>query len=113
MKINKLGFLSFLSFLGLFGVITGKNELLGFWGFAVYFRYFFVKPDELFVENVRKAASIGFFSGIAATAICIVIHMLSPTLISSHMALASCFIVSIVFFTIVLVTLEVKEMGME
>ncbi len=41
-----------------------KLNKLGFFGFAYYFRYFFVTPDEMFQQNVRKAASIGFFSGV-------------------------------------------------
>ena len=110
MKINKLGFLSLFALLGILGLIMDKKDFLGFFGFAYYLRYFFVTPDEMFIQNVRRAASIGFFSGIAATAIAVALRMLLPSLIASNMALAASFVVSVFFFTIVLVVLELREM---
>lgn len=113
MKINKLGFLSLLSFLGILGIITDNKQLLGFFGFSVYFRYFFITPDELFIENVQKSASFGFFSGIAATTISISLHLIWPSIITSQIALVSCFVVSILCFSIILVILEFKEMSLQ
>jgi hypothetical protein len=43
--------------------IALHRPLHGFFGFAYYFRYFFVTPDEMFQQKRQKAASIGFFSG--------------------------------------------------
>ncbi|HEX2946140.1 MAG TPA: DUF3796 domain-containing protein [Clostridia bacterium] len=108
MKINKLGFLSLLSLLGILGIIVYR-PLSGFFGFAYYIRYFFVKPDEMFQQNVRKAASIGFFSGVAATGLAIAAYFLLPTVIPRNVALASCYIVSMFSFTIALVSFEIKE----
>ena len=108
MKLNKLGFLSLLALLGFLG-FSVHRPLLGFFGFAYYLRYFFVTPDELFQQNVRKAASLGFFSGISATTLAIPIHLLFPTLIPSNFVLASCYVVSTFCFTLSLLFIEIKE----
>lgn len=108
MRINKLGFLSLLALLGILGIIVDR-PLSGFFGFAYYVRYFFVRPDKMFQQNVRKAASIGFFSGVAATGFAIAVHFLSPALFGSNAALAACYVVSIFSFTIALAVLEIKE----
>lgn len=110
MKINKLGFLSILALLGILGLIVDHRPLLGFFGFTYYIRYFFITPDELFVQNVRKAASLGFFSGVAATGIAVTVRFLLPALLTNNMALAACYIVSVLCFTIALVVLELREM---
>ncbi|WP_342759013.1 DUF3796 domain-containing protein [Kineothrix sedimenti] len=108
MKFNKLGFLSILALLGFLG-FTVHRPLLGFFGFAYYLRYFFVTPDEMFRHNVRKAASIGFFSGVWATGLSIAVYLLFPPFLSSNMVLASCYVVSVFCFTIALLVLEMKE----
>ncbi len=108
MKINKLGFLSLLALLGILGFTIDK-PLYGFFGFAYYFRYFFITPDELFQQNVRRAASVGFFSGLWACGLAIAIHYLFPAFMSGNMALASCYVVSTFCFTIALLVLEIKE----
>lgn len=107
MKLNPLGFLSVLLLLGVFGLVTEHTGMLGFFGFAVYLRYFFVKPDELFMQNVRKAASIGFFSGVAAVGLTYVLRMLA--LIDGDMVLVANFVVAVFCFTIALLALEVRE----
>jgi hypothetical protein len=109
MKLNKLGLLSLLALLGFLGLTTDNRALLGFFGFAVYLRYFFVTPDELFQQNVRGAASIGFFSGVTATGITMGLHMLLPDLFSGGLVLSSCFVVSVICFSIALVVYEFKE----
>ncbi len=109
MRLNKLGFLSLLAILGILG-FTINRSFLGFFGFAYYIRYFFVTPDEMFQHNVRRAASVGFFSGVAATGLAIPIHLLLPELLSAKMALASGYIVSVFCFTIVLAVLEFREL---
>ena len=108
MKLNKLGFLSLLALLGIMGITTHR-PLLGFFGFAYYIRYFFVTPDEMFLLNVRRAASIGFFAGVWATGLALAVHLLFPTFLPSNMALASCYVVSTFCFTIALMIFEIKE----
>lgn len=105
---NKLGFLSLLALLGVLGVVIDK-PLYGFFGFAYYIRYFFVKPDELFQLNVRKAATVGFFSGVGATGVAVAARSLFPAVIPANLALSAGFVVSIVVFTVALVVLEAKE----
>ncbi len=109
MKVNKLGFLSLLALLGILGMVTEHKPFLGFLGFAYYIRYFFVTPDEMFQQNIRRAASTGFFSGVGATGLAVAIRILFPELITSNMALASCYVISVFCFTIMLVVLEIKE----
>lgn len=109
MKVNKLGFLSILALIGILGIVTEHKPFLGFLGFTYYVRYFFVTPDEMFQQNVRRAASIGFFSGVGATGLALIICTLFPEFITSNMALASCYVVSVFCFTIALMVLEIKE----
>ncbi len=109
MKVNKLAFLSILTLLGILGMATEHKSLLGFFGFAYYIRYFFVIPDEMFQQNVRRAASIGFFSGVWSTGIAVAIRFLFPAVLASNVALAACYVVSMFCFTIVLLVLEIKE----
>ncbi len=111
MKLNRLGFLSLFALIGILGLISNNKGLAGFFGYAYYIRYFFVIPDELFIANIRKAASFGFFSGIIATGIALILHILLPALLSNAMILASCYVVSVFCFTIALIVLEIKEMG--
>jgi hypothetical protein len=109
MKVNKLGLLSALALLGILGMVTENKPLIGFLGFAYYVRYFFVTPDEMFQQNVRRAASIGFFSGVGATGLALIVRILFPDFLTSNMTLASCYIVSVFCFTITLLILEIKE----
>lgn len=110
MKHNYLGFLSLLSLIGVLGIVTTNKDFLGFWGFAYYVRYFFVIPDEMFQQNIKQAASIGFFSGVATTSILVVGSILLPQIIIKEIALVSNFVVSVICFTFALVWLELKEM---
>jgi len=107
MKRNPLGFLSLLSLIGVFGLVTGRTGMLGFFGFAYYLRYFFVTPDELFMRNVRRAASIGFFSGVAAIGLATVLRMFA--LINGDIVLVSNFVVAVFCFTITLIAFEARE----
>ncbi|HWQ78501.1 MAG TPA: DUF3796 domain-containing protein [Anaerovoracaceae bacterium] len=109
MKLNKLGLLSLLALIGILGLTSENKALLGFFGFACYFRYFFVTPDEMFLQNVRKAASLGFFSGVAATGIATVLFTLFPSVFLGILVLAACFVISVIFFSIALVVLEYRE----
>ncbi len=109
MKLNKLGFLSILALIGIFGIATEHRSYLGFFCFTYYIRYFFMTPDEMFQQNIRKAASIGFFSGVGATGLALTIRVLFPEFIASNMVLASCYVVSVFCFTIALMVLEIKE----
>ncbi len=61
-KINYLGFLSLLALISVLGWYTQNTGLYGFFGFAYYVRYFWIKPDEFFLLNVQKAATFAFMT---------------------------------------------------
>ena len=92
-KINCLGFLSLLSLIALLGWSTGNEGLYGFFGFAYYLRYFWVLPDELFRQNLQKAATCAFLTELLA---------LVPFMFLSFAA-------AILVFTIALLVLEWRE----
>ena len=115
---NKLGYLGILGLIGLLG-FTGNFCFFSFFGFFAYFRYFKVIPDELFKENVRKAATPSFFVSIIVTALIsgyitlfknTTIQDLSSDLVTG---LAMNFALPIFVFTGILVYLEINETGRE
>lgn len=69
--MNKYGFIGFVALLGFLGNITGEKWFYSFFIFVIFFEYFFKKPDELFVENMRRAAANAFWvsliSSVAST----------------------------------------------
>lgn len=64
---NKFGLIGLVSLLGFWGLHTGEQLFIAFFAFALFFEYLFVIPDELFVENMRKAAMWAFFSNLTIT----------------------------------------------
>lgn len=111
---NKLGYLGLLSLIGLLG-ITGNYYFFGFFGFIAYFRYYKVIPDELFKENVRKAATPSFFVSITVTALTSAyIALLKNATVqdvatSLAIGLTINFALPIFVFTVILVYLEIRE----
>lgn len=67
-KINWLGFLSLLSLIAVLGWQHQETGLYGFLGFIYFIRYFWVVPDELFILNVQKSATIAFVASMAVLA---------------------------------------------
>jgi hypothetical protein len=57
---NKLGFFGAIGLVGILGIATDNRFLLAFFAYFVFFRYFWVIPDELFKLNVQKAATPAF-----------------------------------------------------
>jgi hypothetical protein len=108
---NRLGYLSLLALLGFLGIFTQERGYLGFFGFLYYIRYFTVIPDELFLENVRKAATPAFFTWIAASSVAIALKVLlnSPALAIAGMGLSMALAIAV--FTIILTAFEIKENG--
>ncbi len=113
---NKLGYLGFLGLIGLLG-LKGNFYFFGFLGFLVYFRYFKVIPDELFKENVRKAATPSFFVSIIVIVlvsgyIALLKNATVQDVVSSlAIGLAMNFALPIFVFTGILVYLEIHESG--
>ena len=106
---NRLGFLGFLGLFGLVGFISGNYAYCSFFGFLIYLRYFWVIPDELFLENVQKAATPAFFVGITLYAIT---GALSAFLVSTTyfvIGLVAGFVASFLVFAVILVSRELNE----
>ena len=66
---NKFGLLGFISLLGFIGLFTDERGFLFFFAYIVDFRYFFVTPDEMFMQTMRRASSNAFFVSIAISVI--------------------------------------------
>lgn len=66
---NKYGIIGFVSILGIWGIYQNEPIFLSFLAFIVFFEYFFIEPDELFIVNMRKAATWGFFTNIVITSL--------------------------------------------
>jgi hypothetical protein len=107
-KINKLGFFSFVALLGIIGIVTENKGYLGFFGFLYYIRYFAVISDELFICNVRKAGSNGFFIGMAVTIIAVLLNVFTGN-IAPVTVFACGFTASLLVFNLTLTYLEFKE----
>ena len=58
-----IGFVSLLGFLGL----LGEPIFYSFFAFIVFFEYFAVKPDEMFLDTMKKCAALAFFSNLLVT----------------------------------------------
>lgn len=109
-RINYLGFLSLLSLIAILGWKSENTGLFGFFGFIYFIRYFWVIPDELFLVNVQKSATIAFLLGMISLVpfmfICSVIYNISAAI---PMAFALGFVISAISFTFSLVLTEWKE----
>lgn len=64
---NKYGFIGFLSLLGFVGVFNEEPLFLSFFAFALFFEYFWVQPDEMFIETLRKCTTYAFFTNVFVT----------------------------------------------
>ncbi|MDO5400435.1 MAG: DUF3796 domain-containing protein [Eubacteriales bacterium] len=109
-KINYLGFLSLLSLIAILGWRTGNIGLYGFFGFAAYIRYFWVIPDEFFLLNVQKAATVAVMAEMISLVpfmfICAYIYDGAKAV---PMSFGLSFAVTIIVFTVALTVLEWKE----
>lgn len=65
---RRYGFLGFFSLIGFLGFFSHNCMYFTFLAFVLFFEYFFVKTDEMFIENMRKAAAWAFFSNLTVTA---------------------------------------------
>lgn len=60
---NRLSLFGFFGFLGFLGLLTDNPGCYGFFGFFAFFGFINILPDELFIQNVNKAAKNAFFTG--------------------------------------------------
>lgn len=63
-RINYMGFLSLLALVPVIGWKTGNHGLWAFFSYLYYLKYFWVIPDEMFIQQVRKASVIACLAGI-------------------------------------------------
>lgn len=78
---RRYGLIGLFSIIGVMGVITQNTSLYPFLAFVIFFEYLFVEPDEMFVSNMRKAASWAFYTELVITALitCIAIFLFPET----------------------------------
>lgn len=107
---NKFGYFGLIGFIGILGLVTDNHYLLAFFSFFVFFRYFFVIPDELFKLNIQRAATSAFFTGITIQIITIAISAFTKS--SSYLitGYSLSFSISIALFIFILVIAEFKEL---
>ena len=66
-----------LSLLGFVGIFTPERAFLGFFAFVVDLQYFFVRADEMEEGRIQRCAALGFFSGIAVSAVSALLLLLA------------------------------------
>lgn len=64
---NRYGCIGFVSLLGIWGLYAEEPLFLSFFAFVVFFEYFWVMPDEMFLDTMKKCAAAAFFSNLFVT----------------------------------------------
>ena len=106
---NPLGYLGFFALLGFLGFSQDRINLC-FFGFLVYFRYFWVFPDEMFMNYTHKAASWGFFAGMMATLTATLAALASTNLVKGfRFGVSVGFIAALLVFSMVHCYYEFRE----
>lgn len=98
---RRYGLFGLLSLIGILGIAANRSSLYPFLAFALFFEYLFVKPDEMFIENMRKAAAWAFHANLAATTAitCYYIVMKQPSDIALLKGIGIGFGVSLIVFS--------------
>ncbi len=109
MRKNKLTWMALLALLGFLGIFTENRGFLGFFGFLAYLRYLRVVQDELFVEYVRRSASLAFFGGIGVFGAATLLRELFWGDPGLAVGLTVGFVSSIFFFSGAMLSLEFQE----
>src|SRR5690554_3250326 len=74
---NRISLMGLLGLLGLLGLITDNPGFYGFFGFFGFWGFAKVLPDEMFKQNVNRAARNAFFTGLTIYPAVVVIGALS------------------------------------
>lgn len=107
---NILGLLSLLSVIAVLGFLTDNKGWFGFFGFFYYVRYFWVLPDEFFLENVRKTATLAFFSSILSLVVYVFIcSVFFDPARAAAMSFGLSFATSVIVFSLALAICECRE----
>lgn len=107
---NKYGFIGFLSLLGFWGLHSGDNIFLFFFAFVVFFQYFWIEPDEMLIETIRKCATYAFFANLfTATVATLVFSYFELSINPMAGGTALGFGISVVVFVLMTFIMELKE----
>lgn len=106
---NKVGYLGLFGFMGILGIVTDNKYLLAFFAYFVFFRYFFVRPDELFKLYVQSAAVPAFFTGVTVEFLTIAITAFTKNITQLVTGLSLSFSISTALFILILTISEMKE----
>lgn len=97
---NKLSLLGLFGLLGLLGLITDNPGFYGFFGFFGFFGFANVLPDEMFKNNVNRAAKNAFFAGLIIYPIIVVIGAFTSFPIAYSIGFAVNLAIQILVFSI-------------
>ncbi|MBU3182934.1 DUF3796 domain-containing protein [Clostridium psychrophilum] len=117
---NKMGYLRCIGFIGILGLCMGNFAISTFLVFFFFFTYAEVVPDELFKENIKKAALNAFISNMIINTIILIVctlitnfyHFTTPNskmLFYSVAAFTLNFVISILIFVFTLIFYGHKE----
>ena len=107
---NWYGCIGFVSLLGAWGLIGSEPLFLSFFAFALFFEYFWVTPDEMFVDTIKRCASWAFFANLfitTAATFALSYFNMSSNPLAAGTALG--FGISIAIFAFSTFVLEIKE----
>lgn len=65
----RYGLIGLFSVVGIMGLLIRDTSLYPFLAFAIFFEYLFIESDEMFVDNMRKAAAWAFYTELVITAL--------------------------------------------
>lgn len=106
---NILGYLGLFGFVGILGIITENRGIIAFFAYFVFFRYFFIRPDELFKLNVQRAVTPSFFTAVTVQVLTIVVSILTNNTTLLLKGLAMSFSIPVALFIVILVISEFRE----
>lgn len=106
---NPLGYLGFLGFLGVLSLIYHHWAYLWFFAFFQFFAYFWVIPDELFRENVKRSATPAFFTSFVLYVLTVALKVFYKSDGVYMACLVISFAASFLVFFILLASYSIRE----
>lgn len=106
---NRLGYVGLLGLLGITGFFADNYAYFALFAFLYFIRYFWVLPDELFCENVRRAATPSFFTSLTLYALTVALTAFHPGTLLFVIGLVASAAVPFVLFALLLTIFEWRE----
>ena len=106
------GSLGLLSALGILGIYTENKLFLCFFAFLIHFKYLFVDIDEMLENYTNESAAFSFFAG---NFVFVIISLYRFFILNYELydsftfALILSWIITILVYTILIVSYELKE----